>query len=364
MCRRTLVLALAGLLGAAPAQGQAEAALRKRIALLEGELRTAEAAAARTDSLARARTAGGGGLDSANAGALRVLAPAGIGAETRAGSADAWRLIDATFGDAAGRLPAQPFTLVLIRSRDRGRLGAGVVNGVLTTGTAADISQRLIWAAADALSARNDTALARWLRGALVPERDPARERRGVYVALVTTPSPAARRCYTGDLAGCRSSLGLLPVAQAVEDWYDPPGRRTVAQELDNLDQVRSAPALHTACVDDLSDAACLALLRRVPPDAVPPPLSSSARFSLVRTALQLGGRGAYTRLLAGARQPIEARLAAASGTSADSLLRVWHAGIIAAHPLPVRVEPRGGWAALGWAIAFAMLALRSTRWR
>ena len=362
MCDRVLWLAIAGLVVAAPARGQDHARVRARIAFLERELKSAEAAAAHAESLTRGQNSGG--LDTANAGALRVMAPFDVGPEARTGAADAWRLIDATFGSVAAMLAEQPFTLVLMRSRGERRAARGVANGVLTNGSATDISQRLIWAAATTIAARNDTGLARWLRGALVPEREPARERRGVYVALVTAPSPMVRRCYGDDLAGCRGSLGLVPTTQALEDWYDILRRRSLVQELDNLDQVRSAPRLRTACVTDLADSACLALLRRVPPEAVPPPLPSAARFSFLRIALELGGRGAYARLLAGPRLPIEARLAAASGVSSDSLLRTWHAAVFAAQPRPIAVGPRAAWVALGWGVAFGLLALRSTRWR
>jgi hypothetical protein len=57
-------------------------------------------------------------------------------------------------------------------------------------------------------------------------------------------------------------------------------------------------------------------------------------------------------------------RLALAAAMPADSLLRRWRAEIMAGRPHPVPIAAAAGWAALGWCVAFGLLALRSTRWR
>lgn len=362
MCERAALLALTVLLAAAPAAGaQEEPNLRARIARLERELRNTKIAAARADAL---RSPAIATSDTISAGALRVLAPAGVAHDTRAAVAEAWPLLDATFGQASAKLAGYPFTLVGVGRRGERDPFEGVSNPVITNGQTADIVQRLLWAAATVIAASSDSALGDWMRGALVPIRDPAGERRGVYVALVTAPSPAARRCYLGDLDACRSALGFVPVSDAVADWYDAPRRRQIVREIENLDQVRGSSRAYTACVTDLSDTDCLALLRRAPPGAIPPPLPPSARFSLVRSAIELGGRGAFARLSASRGRPIEQRLAAASGVPGDSVLLSWHAAVLAARPQRVTVEARGGWIALAWGVAFGLLALRSSRWR
>lgn len=363
MFERAALLALAVLLVAAPlpARAQEQGAQRARIARLERALRNAEAAAARADAM---RPPVALESDTISAGALRVLAPVGVARDTRTAVAEAWPLIDAAFGNAAARLANHPFTLVGGGRRGEADRVDGVTNPVMTNGQATDIVQRLLWAAATVVASGSDSALADWMRGALVPIRDPAGERRGVYVALVSAPSPAARQCYLGDLAGCRSALGFAPVSETVTDWYDAPRRRQIVQDMSNLDQVRSTPRSYVACVAEQSDADCLAVLRRAPPGAIPPPLPPAARLSVVRTAVELGGRGAYARLLTTAGTPIEQRLAIASGVPADSLLRAWQAAVLAARPRPVTVEPRGGWVALAWGVAFGLLALRSSRWR
>lgn len=362
MCERAALLALGILLAAAPAAGtQQDPALRARITRLERELRNAEMAAARADVL---RSSAVAISDTISAGALRVLAPAGVTRDARAAVAEAWPLLDATFGQAGDKLAGYPFTLVGVGRRGGADPFEGASNPVITNGQERDIVQRLLWAAAMVMSTGSDSALGYWMRGALVPIRDPAGERRGVYVALVTAPSPAARRCYLGDLDACRNALGFIPMSDAVADWYDAPRRRQIVREIANLDEVRGASRVYAACVTALSDPDCLDLLRRAPPGAIPPPLPPSARFSVVRSAIALGGRGAYARLLASAGRPIEQRLAAASGVPGDSVLRAWHAAVRAARPARVTVEPRGGWIALAWGVAFGLLALRSSRWR
>ncbi len=361
MCERAVWLALAALLAAGPVRGQDQGVLRTRIARLEHLLKGAAAAAARADSLARR---GAPPHDTVSVGALRIVAPAGLGPETRAGIATTWSLIDSAFGTAAGVLVKRPFILVLSPDRSGLVRASGTATPVLTTGTAADVEQRLLWAASMAIAAQNDSALTTWLQGVLVPNRHPTQERRGVYIGLVTAPSPAGRRCYRGDLHACRSALGLVPAADALEDWYDPLRRRSLVRELETLDEVRADPRLFSACVQDLSDVACVAVLRRVPPAAFPPPLPSAARYSVLRTAVELGGRQAYARLVAGAGETMEARLTSASGVSGDSLMRAWRAAVFDARPEPVTVEPRAGWVALAWGLAFALLSLRSTRWR
>jgi hypothetical protein len=358
-CAGVLFAALTALPGRAAAQDVP--ALRARIARLERAVAAAEATARRTDSLERATLQRP--RDTVTAGALRVLVPAGVIAQARPAAARTWVLLDSTFGTGAQMLTDRVFTLVVMRG-DEIPKGGPVAHAVLATVSESDIAQRLLWAAANAIAERSDSALREWIGGALIPGADPAREPRSVYVALVTAPSPAARRCYTGDLGACRVVLGFLPATDAVVEWYDAPRWRELVRGLDNLEQVGSVPRLAHACVVDGSDPDCLAILRRVPPRAIPPPLPPAARFSVVRHALVLGGRGAYARLVGSAGRPVAERLAAASGMPADSLLAAWHAAVMAARPRPVTVEPRGAWAALAWGAMFGLLALRSSRWR
>src|SRR5260221_12625892 len=120
MCDRAALLALAVALLAGPARAQDQAVLRARIARLERDLRSAEAAAAaaRADSVAHLIDAR---LDTVRMGALRVLAPAGLGPEAPAASAAAASLTHTAFGTAAAALAQRPFMLVLMAARREAR---------------------------------------------------------------------------------------------------------------------------------------------------------------------------------------------------------------------------------------------------
>src|SRR5712671_1015321 len=98
MCKRAALLALLALLVAGPRPaGAQQPVLRARIARLERELRNAEAAAA---IVAAGRPSATENDDTISVGALRVLAPVGIAGDTRTAVAEAWPLLDGTFGQA------------------------------------------------------------------------------------------------------------------------------------------------------------------------------------------------------------------------------------------------------------------------
>ena len=116
-------------------------------------------------------------------------------------------------------------------------------------------------------------------------------------------------------------------------------------------------------CVEQGDVAACDAALRTVPAEFIHPPLSSRARGLLVDLALELGGAGAYERLVA-SRGPLAGRLATAAHVPVDSLVRAWRARAFAHQPERITLRRAGAWAAMAWAVAFALLGLRSTQWR
>ncbi len=141
---------------------------------------------------------------------------------------------------------------------------------------------------------------------------DPTR-RTGVYLDLVTATSRAARSCYLGEISGCREALSLGGPVDGVGVY----------------------------------------------------PLDEHARRLLVQVAVELGGEGAYRRLLAPEGAGLEVRLAAAAGVEIDSVLAAWRAEVLESvvHRSP-GVDPLTGVASLAWIAAFLFLACRSTRWR
>jgi hypothetical protein len=209
-----------------------------------------------------------------------------------------------------------------------------------------------------------DTALQSWLGGPLQPLVGGDLERPGVYVALVTTPSQASRRCLIGDIGGCRNALDLAEDGDPLQRWYpSAPERRSVVLKSNAYFNRGPQLAMLQACATG-SDSACTQLLRSVPPGALPRPLTYHARATLIDVALQLGGRAAYHRLVASAGRSVADRLALAGGVGVDSLLARWRAAILAARPTPVSLPRLGVWIALGWTALFAACGLRSSRWR
>ena len=370
------VLTAALLCAGRPATSQTTAALRADLDRLRQERAAAIAAARRGDSV----RALGLRVDTIRAGALTVLAPSPAGPSARAATARAWRLLQVRFGDAAGLLAGIEFVtqpalgpdlVPLARGtrvrplrvpREAIRRRSPVDTGFEIDVDTATLAQWIAMQAASDIAAHQDTALRHWLRGTIGPLNDSTRRNADVYVEMVTVPWTTAKRCYLGDLDGCRRALGLVPERNPLDQWYDAEDRRRLVATA-APDDFRFRPAGERAlCVEGNADA-CTALLRRMPARSLEPPLRNGPR-ALMEFALDLGGAGAYDRLMEAPNRPIVQRLAAAARVSQDSLLARWHARVIAARPRPVTLTPAGAWAAVGWVLALGALALQSTRWR
>jgi hypothetical protein len=184
------------------------------------------------------------------------------------------------------------------------------------------------------------------------------------YVSLVTSHYRVGRDCFVGSIASCRSVLGLDTPVDPARVFQTPAEQREVLKEIVVGYLESETRAGLTACSSG-NDSACAELLTRLArADRLSRPVGNIARQSLARTALVLGGREAYARLMSDSTAPIPLRLAAAAGLPLDSLLRVWHASVIAARPRPVAVPAFGALAGLGWIAVFGLCALRSSRWR
>jgi len=184
------------------------------------------------------------------------------------------------------------------------------------------------------------------------------------WVALrfdfVETPAVVSRRCFNGDIGACMSALELTPTSDPALEWYDAAGRyeyvhaNWVARSADREGARRCA---------DGDDASCLSVMRILFRDHPPHPDPVAARMTLVRLAIQLGGVGAYDRLLATPGQPSE-RLAATARVPIESIVRVWlqrtREARVASDSLSVQIAV----GSIAWILACGALALRSSRWR
>lgn len=355
------------LLAASALRGQTIPELRSRIARLEGAQKLAIAAQHRLDSARSSRPEVA--LDTARHAGLTLLTIPRDAALAREAVVEAWPALERTYGAYAAELARKDFHLIVSRSPDQTTgLPRGPVVPVIvaTDANGHDVARRLTLSAGQVMSNGLDPALHGWIPTIypLDPQFDEQR-RRDVYEELVTAPWMAVRRCYLGDVARCRQAFGLTGGADPATDWYAPEDRARLAFDRSSRGgETTGQVALRKSCVDEHHDADCLVLLHGLPRDLVDPPLTTTARATLVSTALELGGPGAYDRLLAQPRAPLADRLAAAAGLPADSLIAVWRNRIRALAPMSAKVPARSAWAAFGWALIFGILALRSSRWR
>src|SRR2546421_516625 len=347
-----VLVAFAGFFAVSAATARADSLAR--------EWRHATAVADAIDSLERARVFVG--RDTIRVGALTIVTNASP-LPLREAAARAWPLIDSVYGDDARQLEERPYVIVPVDP------DTSVERPPWHSDTEIpwdqDVTSLTLLLLSTVPIAPADTALQGWLGGPVRPLIHADLERADVYVRLVTAPSEASRRCLIGDIGACRDALDLFGRGDRLTRWYPSAReRRSLLKTFTPyyFDRGAQQPMLR-ACAEG-SDSACTELLRSLPPDALPRPLTYDARATLVGDALRLGGRAAYHRLVASAGLPIADRLAAAGGIAIDPLLAQWRAEILAARPVPVSLPPRGIWIALGWTILFAFCGLRSSRWR
>jgi len=275
----------------------------------------------------------------------------------------AWEILEAYYGDAAQTVAGHP---VVLRVVDELRRSPNEGAGVRIPKKMA-LKDLALTIARTARVSHGDPALLGWLGMALMPGDDPARERRVVYVELVTAPWSVTRRCFEGDHAACVDALELVPLEGAVQRWWTPAERRRIVATNYASYYLRNRPALRaltTSCVQNGVDSACLRLLEEADPRTWPRPLSPVARAALVRLALERGGRSSYARLLADSTRPVPERLATVARVPLDSLVDVWRELALSSRPKPVDVPWGNATVALGWLGVLMACALRSSRWR
>ena len=151
-------------------------------------------------------------------------------------------------------------------------------------------------------------------------------------------------------------------------DQYTPEERLLLVQR--NRSFFRRAPAELQACLGgDLAE--CDRLLtdmlgryKSAQNRLWTVPFGADVRASLLWYALVRGGEGAWGRLLAHADGTALAALEAASGLTADALMREWRGWLLESRP--VRHAGLGIQVLRGsaWILLLIALAARSTRWR
>jgi hypothetical protein len=191
----------------------------------------------------------------------------------------------------------------------------------------------------------------------------PYRGHEWYYRRFATVPSQAVRLCFAGDLDSCWDAVGVSEADDLWKEWYTDADRREFVRSLSTRWWIRGSDPLRVGCVEEGLTAACDALLKRRFEEPVIP-LTGAFRASLTFRALQIGGEGAYLRLISDETLSPRDRLAYAAGVDADSLMAVWRDEIMNARPRHAAGMGRAGATALGWILILLFLAARSTRWR
>jgi len=184
-----------------------------------------------------------------------------------------------------------------------------------------------------------------------------------VYVELATSGSAVGRTCFAGDLTACRAALELDPVSDPIAEWYDTQDLRRFIERA-GMSRGWGSTEEWIPCVQESDDTACDRLFRARLEGSVLHPVSPMAHQTLAATALQMGGDGAYGRMVQTVAPTVADWIAAAAAAPADSVVARWYSNVMAARPAPTTLTAATGWSALVWIVVLAAIATRSTRWR
>lgn len=329
--------------------------------LADAEVRAA-AEAERLAAVARRESESAGTVDTLFVDGLTVLAPSDDAVLAETIFRDVWAEHFAHLGSDAPPRGAV-FTFQRIRDRHPIHVEDGpVVHRVdvswwHTVATARTRVRRALSAAVTVELAGSATH--RWTSADPLAEHDFA----DVYRALAATPSRAARACLEGDVTACRHALGLgIGAEEAITLWYSPIELRSqiVTRYLHSAGLEEEQ---ERACVLDADLDACVVLAGWMP-NRFPAPLDGAARASLLGVALEMGGSGAWSRLVSepGA-DPLDL-LPRVADAEIDELVSAWRARVIGARPVSYADLAGTSLATLFWIVVFITFATRSTRWR
>lgn len=206
--------------------------------------------------------------------------------------------------------------------------------------------------------------IALWLAAGPLGEPSEVGDPSALYRWVALTRSRSTRSCLAGDVQACIDAHGLRLATQTLEDWYEPAELVELAGQL-LVPRRRIGPAeipLIEACRTERSAAACARLLRSLYDDWAP--IGVAGRLSLLWHAIEVGEPGAWSRALERADAPVVEVLETIGGRPVDQLVAGWRARLVESRTGPhVRLAPQAALALL-WALAFAGLGMRSTRWR
>ncbi len=364
VARSSLFLQLL-LLAATPIECQTAAEYQVRVDSLrvEWQLRRSE-----FDSLASALLSDG--IDTIRAGPFTVLTDEPIGNVMKQAVPLAWEALRKTLRSDSILAAARPIYFPTGGSRpisSSPAVAAGPWIG--DSADVEDVVNRIILTVGSELGTLLDDGTRLWLSANIM---SPTAARRNgwsgsylpsVYVELATSSSAVGRKCFAGDLTACRVALELDPVSDPIAEWYDTQDLLRFIERA-GMSRGWDSAAEWISCVQEGDDTACERLFRTRLEGSVLHPVSPMAHQTLGETALQMGGDGAYGRLVQTGAPTIADWIAAVAAAPANSVIARWHSNVMAARPAPTTLTAATGWGALAWIVVLATIATRSTRWR
>jgi hypothetical protein len=211
-----------------------------------------------------------------------------------------------------GRQTSRPQSLSIAGMPDADetfRLVPFVPDGTL--GNAGKATQRFLGEYGSLMMASAPTAIRGWLRAGLLLDLSVDSRRERAMYSLVTGVGKAQRACVQGDAAGCAHALGIRRSGDpdAGGEYY---------------------------------------------------PL---VRADLLLAALEQGGEGAWTRLIADQGASVEQGLAAAAGIPVDTMLLRWRDELLALQPDRGPLDLPAAGLILGWSAVILAAGLGIARW-
>ncbi|UCG87540.1 MAG: hypothetical protein JSW71_03060 [Gemmatimonadota bacterium] len=309
-------------------------------------------------------------IDTITAGPFTVFADATIGKLMEQAVPIAWEVLCETLRFDSMLATAKPLYFPSGGSR-RIRRSTDVATGPLI-GDSWDVEavvSRIIQTVGNELGTMLQDSTRLWLgANILSPTAAKARGWSGsnlswVYVELATSGSAVGRRCFTGNLTACSSALQLEPASDPILEWYDDQDRRRFVARTGVSRRWGTAEEwIH--CVEEGYETACESLFRTRFEGSVHHPVSPVAHQTLAQIALQMGGDGAYGRMVRTDASTIADWIAVVAGAPVDSVVARWHSDVLAARPAPTTLTAAAGWGAAAWIVVLVAIASRSTRWR
>ncbi len=290
-----------------------------------------------------------------------------VTAELRVAGKRALAVADSVLGDELPRVAREtPILVTRSNSRYGEILRVNMVNleiangGGRSTLVRAPITQgKLEEAILDLLgtmaTSRVPSSVVGW-GGEWVPARPTNPEQwEDAAIDMASSKASIARTCYVGSVPACESALALVVVHDPLNEWYTPDGWRILVATWMPPKDADSVLAERMKCLDQKVNASCERLARS---RSIPIPLTFGTRSTLMSLAFQRGGRDAYSRMLRAQGTTLQV-LAATAGITPDSLIREWHARVIASSPKSASPSPLEATVFIAWALLFGSLAAR-----